>query len=90
MGMAYKTSKSVSSADYFGQPTDFCLLPKIELVFYSFLCYNIFTAIVLQGGWPPLHRMEVMQIKDHFDFKDLMSFAMFLLALLTFIYLICH
>ncbi len=25
-------------------------------------------------------------MKDHFDFKDLMSFAMFLLALLTFIY----
>ena len=63
---------------------------KIELVFYLFLCYNIFTAIVLQGGWPPLHRMEVMRMKDHFDFKDLMSFAMFLLALLTFIYLICQ
>ena len=25
-----------------------------------------------------------------FDFKDLMSFGMFLIALLTFIYLICH
>ena len=29
-------------------------------------------------------------MKDKFDFKDLMSFGMFLLALLTFIYLICH
>ena len=29
-------------------------------------------------------------MKDNFDFKDLMSFGMFLLALLTFIYLICH
>ena len=26
----------------------------------------------------------------HFDFKDLMAFGMFILALLTFIYLICH
>lgn len=25
-----------------------------------------------------------------FDFKDLMAFGMFVLALLTFIYLICH
>ena len=36
-----------------------------------------------------LHRMEVMSMK-HFDFKDMMSFGMFILALLTFIYLICH
>lgn len=36
-----------------------------------------------------LHRMEVM-LMNHFDFKDLMSFGMFILALLTFIYLICH
>ncbi|MDD2978604.1 MAG: putative holin-like toxin [Hespellia sp.] len=26
----------------------------------------------------------------HFDFKDLMQFGMFILALLTFIYLISH
>lgn len=44
-----------------------------------------------QQGWVTfiLHRMEVMLMKK-FDFKDLMSFGMFLLALLTFIYLICH
>ena len=36
-----------------------------------------------------LHRMEVMSMK-HFDFKDLMAFGMFILALLTFIYMICH
>lgn len=29
-------------------------------------------------------------MKNDFEFKDLMSFGMFLLALLTFIYLICH
>ncbi len=29
-------------------------------------------------------------MKNRFEFKDLMSFGMFLLALLTFIYLICH
>lgn len=28
--------------------------------------------------------------KKPFDFKDLMAFGMFILALLTFIYLICH
>ena len=45
---------------------------------------------VLQGGVGfILHRMEVMSMK-HFDFKDLMAFGMFILALLTFIYLICH
>ena len=36
---------------------------------------------------PPilLHRMGVMLMK-HFDFKDLMAFGMFLLALLTFVF----
>lgn len=28
--------------------------------------------------------------KNHFDFKDLMAFGMFVLSLLTFIYMICH
>ncbi len=27
---------------------------------------------------------------NKFDFKDLMSFGMFIIAILTFIYLICH
>ncbi len=53
---------------------------------------------MLQGGLTSiLHRMGVMlmsrkQKKDKklFDFKDLMSFGMFILALLTFIYLVCH
>lgn len=39
--------------------------------------------------------MGVMQMKKKknnpfFDFKDLMAFGMFILALLTFIYMICH
>ena len=43
-------------------------------------------------GWLTsiLHMMEVVQMNNHFDFKDLMSFGMFILSLLTFIYLICH
>ncbi len=28
--------------------------------------------------------------KNLFDFNDLMTFGMFILALLTFIYMICH
>ncbi len=41
---------------------------------------------VLQGGLAfILYRMEVMSMK-HFDFQDLMSFGMFLIALLTFIF----
>ena len=44
--------------------------------------------IVLQGGGPLfLHRMEVMLMNNkHFDFKDLMAFGMFILALLTFVF----
>lgn len=51
------------------------------------------------AGWLTsiLHRMGVVLMdkkkkkdKNLFDFKDLMSFGMFILALLTFIYLICH
>ena len=47
------------------------------------------------AGWLTsiLHRMGVVLMdnnKNHFDFKDLMAFGMFILSLLTFIYLICH
>jgi hypothetical protein len=53
---------------------------------------------VLQGALTSiLHRMGVVLMgkksrrsKKLFDFKDLMAFGMFILALLTFIYLICH
>lgn len=31
-----------------------------------------------------------MDDNNHFDFKDLMAFGMFILSLLTFIYLISH
>lgn len=39
------------------------------------------------AGWLTsiLHRMGVVLMK-HFDFKDLMTFGMFILALLTFIF----
>ena len=44
------------------------------------------------AGWLTsiLHRMEVVRMNNHSDFKDMMSFGMFILSLLTFIYLICH
>lgn len=41
------------------------------------------------AGWlaPILHRMGVVLMDNHhFDFKDLMAFGMFILALLTFIF----
>ena len=38
---------------------------------------------VLQGGLTShFYRMGVMPMKNHFDFKDLMTFGLFLLALL--------
>ena len=39
--------------------------------------------------WPSFYRMEVMPMKNHFDFKDLMTFGLFLLALLTFVFTFC-
>ena len=41
-------------------------------------------------GWMTsiLHRMGVVLMK-HFDFKDLMAFGMFILALLTFVFSFC-
>ena len=43
---------------------------------------------VLQGGLASiLHRMRVVLMdKKPFDFKDLMAFGMFILALLTFVF----
>jgi len=44
--------------------------------------------MLLQGvGLPFYIRWEVMQM--NFDFKDLMAFGMFIIALLTFIYNNC-
>ena len=48
-------------------------------------------AIVLQGGLTFIpKRMGVVRMKNKFSFNDLMQFGLFLLALLTFIYLISH
>lgn len=38
---------------------------------------------------PYSYRMGVMLMKNHFDFKDIMTFGLFLLALLTFIFSFC-
>lgn len=35
-------------------------------------------------------RMGVVPMKNHFDFKDLMTFGLFLLALLTFVFTFCR
>ena len=40
--------------------------------------------------WPHSKRMGVMLMKNKFSFNDLMQFGIFLIALLTFIYLISH
>ena len=37
-----------------------------------------------------LHRMGVVLMKNDFSFNDLLQFGLFLIALLTFIYLISH
>ena len=43
-------------------------------------------------GWLTsiLHRMGVVLMKNKFSFNDLIQFGLFILALLTFIYLTCH
>lgn len=54
------------------------------------LCYYTYMSTVLQGGLTQYsHGMEVMPMKNHFDFKDLMTFGLFLLALLTFVFTFC-
>ena len=45
---------------------------------------------MLQGGLTfHFYRMGVMPVKNHFDFKDVMTFDLFLLALLTFVFTFC-
>ena len=46
---------------------------------------------VLQGGLASiLYRMGVMPMRNHFDFKDMLTFGIFLLALLTFVFTFCR
>ena len=45
---------------------------------------------MLQGGLASiLDRMGVMPMGNHFDFKDMLTFGIFLLALLTFVFTFC-
>lgn len=37
-----------------------------------------------------LHRVEVMLVNNKFNFNELIQFGLFIVALLTFVYLICH
>ena len=50
---------------------------------YYMLSFEYGTTVSLQGVDLLLHRWEVVRMK--YDFKDLMSFGMFILALLTLI-----
>ena len=45
--------------------------------------------IVLLGVLASFKKNGVMPMKNHFDFKDLMNFGLFLLALLTFVFAFC-
>lgn len=69
-------------------------------VFQSNLCsFRLYVIITLSAFmlWQSCYRMvdlysygmEVVLMKNHFDFKDLMTFGMFLLALLTFVFMFC-
>lgn len=82
--------------EYRGQLGSVFTFSILLIVLILVVCYNICSDNIVAGnrvtGWLTfiLHRMGVMLMKDNFDFEDLMAFGMFLLALLTFIYLICH
>ena len=64
---------------------------SIELVFYVLAWYNMggiyYNCRQSCIGWLAfiLHRMEVMHMNNKFDFKDMIQFGMFIIALLTFI-----
>ena len=65
-----------------------------ELVFCIVLCYNYISS---DSYWQSCYRvvdlhsfrMEVMLMMN-FDFRDLMAFGTFLIALLTFIFMNCN
>ena len=86
----YKNSVKV----FYFEHTNLCSIRCYAIIFLVATCYqqSCTCCIIYSKGWLTsiLHRMEVMLMKNIFDFKDLLSFGMFLLALLTFIYLICH
>jgi len=63
---------------------------EINCIILHGVVYFSHGAIVLQGGQTfHFSRMGVMPMKNHFDFKDLLTFGIFLLALLTFVFTFC-
>jgi hypothetical protein len=55
------------------------------------MIHSAYGTAVLQGVLTfILHRMEVVLMKNSFSFNDLIQFGIFILALLTFIYMICR
>lgn len=63
------------------------------LKYYIFMeIYFFLNLVTLVAGWadlPFLQNGGMMLMKNHFDFKDIMTFGLFLLALLTFIFNFC-
>lgn len=65
-------------------------MKSVEMI--NGICYHYIWSNRVQGVLTSiLHRMEVVQMNNNngnnrFDFKDLMAFGMFILALLTFIF----
>lgn len=61
------------------------------------MCYDTDMSTVLQGGLTRYSSLwngggcqgQNLTSKNHFDFKDMLTFGIFLLALLTFVFTFC-
>lgn len=58
------------------------------MLFLMLIRIIINTATVFQGGWTSVNEIRGDAMKN-FSFQDLMAFGMFIIALLTFIRLMC-
>ena len=64
------------------------ILVNILLLILLFCVKLLMTTVLAGGACHILQRMEVMRMHNY-DFKDLMAFGVFILALLTFIFNFC-
>ena len=60
---------------------------RTNVVFNANMCYNKFSNRV--SGWLDLNQWIGGDAMKNFSFQDLMAFGMFIIALLTFIRLMC-
>ena len=67
----------------------YCWLLEKIITRRNGICYHSdMEQVSLQGRWPSIiHRWEVVRMK--YELKDLMAFGMFIIALLTFIFVNC-